>query len=55
MTYRFAELWLVEGFLDCSFDDAVEQLTLLFVNALGLRAPSPTASVANSAEDLVVD
>jgi AcrR family transcriptional regulator len=36
MTYRFPEMWFVEGLLDCDFDDGVEQLTLLFVNALGL-------------------
>ncbi len=36
MTWRFAEMWLVEGVLTCSFDDGVEQLTALFVNALQL-------------------
>jgi AcrR family transcriptional regulator len=36
MTSRFPELWLVEGLLDCSFDEGVEQLTRVFVNALGL-------------------
>jgi AcrR family transcriptional regulator len=36
MTWRFAELWLVDGVLDCSFDEGVEQLTTLFVNALQL-------------------
>jgi len=36
MTARFAELWLVEGDLDCSFDVGVEQLTRLFLNALRL-------------------
>lgn len=34
MTIRFAEAWLVESAVDCTFDDAVEQLTLLFVNAM---------------------
>jgi AcrR family transcriptional regulator len=34
MTARFAELWLVEGDLDCSFDVGVDQLTRLFINAL---------------------
>jgi AcrR family transcriptional regulator len=34
MTQRFAELWLVEGDLDCSFDVGVDQLTRLFINAL---------------------
>jgi AcrR family transcriptional regulator len=36
LTVRFAEEWLVEGAIDCDFDDAVEQLTLVFVNTLGL-------------------
>jgi AcrR family transcriptional regulator len=36
LTVRFAEGWLVEGSIECEFDDAVDQLTLLFVNALGL-------------------
>ncbi len=39
MTTRFPELWLVEGALDCSFDEGVEQLTRVFVNALGLKEP----------------
>jgi AcrR family transcriptional regulator len=34
MTNRFPEMWLVQGFLDCSFEDGVEQLTLVFLNAL---------------------
>jgi AcrR family transcriptional regulator len=37
MTGRFAEMWFVEGQLDCSFDDGVEQITALFVNALQLK------------------
>jgi AcrR family transcriptional regulator len=36
MTYRFPEMWLVQGLIDCDFDTVVDQLTLLFVNALGL-------------------
>ncbi len=36
MTYRFPEMWLVQGLLDTDFDTAVDQMTLLFVNALGL-------------------
>ena len=43
LTTRFAETWLVEGAVDCSFDDAVDQLTLLFVNALGLTDGSEPA------------
>jgi hypothetical protein len=34
MTTRFAEFWLVEGTVDCSLEDAVEQLTNLYVNAM---------------------
>jgi AcrR family transcriptional regulator len=37
MTTRFPEMWLVEGSLDCGFDEGVEQLTRVFVNALGLE------------------
>jgi AcrR family transcriptional regulator len=40
MMSRFAEMWLVEGFLDCGFDAAVEQLTAVFVNALGVNEAS---------------
>jgi len=37
MTARFPELWLVEGRVDCSFDEGVEQLTDIFINALQIR------------------
>jgi hypothetical protein len=37
MTSRFPELWLVQGFLDCAFDDGVEQLATIFINGLQLR------------------
>jgi AcrR family transcriptional regulator len=40
MTSRFAEMWLVQGFVDCRFEQAVEQITRLFVNALGLKDDS---------------
>jgi AcrR family transcriptional regulator len=44
MVARFAELWLVQGYREYDFDEAVEQLTLLWVNALGLRdRPRPGA------------
>jgi AcrR family transcriptional regulator len=33
---RFAELWLVEEWSDFDFDKAVEQVTLLWANAIGL-------------------
>jgi AcrR family transcriptional regulator len=44
MTYRFPEVWFVQGLIDCEFDVGVEQLTMLFVRALGLdeRAGVPT-------------
>ncbi len=36
MVTRFAELWLVQGLIDCSFEDGVDQLTSLCINSLGL-------------------
>jgi AcrR family transcriptional regulator len=36
MVARFAELWMVQGYREYDFDDAVEQLTRLWANALGL-------------------
>jgi hypothetical protein len=48
-------MWFVQDLVDCDFDVGVEQLTRLFVNALGLRGPSATAAVAASAGDLVAD
>lgn len=36
MMNRFPEMWFVQGFLDCSFDEAADQLTLLFANTLQL-------------------
>jgi AcrR family transcriptional regulator len=36
MTYRFPEMWFVQGFLNCDFELGVDQLTRLFVNALGI-------------------
>lgn len=41
MSSRFAEMWLAQGFLHCRFDDAVDQLTRLYVNALRLEDSSP--------------
>jgi len=40
MTNRFPELWLTQGMLDCSFEDGVEQLTRIYINALQLRDPA---------------
>jgi AcrR family transcriptional regulator len=36
MIARVAELWLVQGYRDYDFDKAVEQLSILWANALGL-------------------
>ncbi len=36
MMGRFAELWLTQGYREYDFDDAVEQLSLLWANALGI-------------------
>lgn len=36
MTLRFAEMWLVENSYEFEFDDAVEQLSRVFANALGI-------------------
>ncbi|HEX4432235.1 MAG TPA: TetR/AcrR family transcriptional regulator [Frankiaceae bacterium] len=38
MVARFAELWLVQAYREYDFDEAVEQLTILWGNALGLPA-----------------
>jgi len=43
MTNRFAELWLVQGYAKCSFEDAVEHMSRLFANALNL-ADDPVAA-----------
>jgi AcrR family transcriptional regulator len=44
MVARFAELWLVQGYRDYDFDQAVDQLTRLWANALQLRdEPAPKA------------
>jgi AcrR family transcriptional regulator len=41
MVARFAELWLVQGYRRYDFDEAAEQLTRLWANALGMPEPSP--------------
>jgi AcrR family transcriptional regulator len=42
MVARFAELWLVQGYRQYDFEQAVEQLTTLWANALRLRdEPEP--------------
>ncbi|HEX4865484.1 MAG TPA: TetR/AcrR family transcriptional regulator [Acidimicrobiales bacterium] len=37
MTSRFPEMWFVEGRVDCPFEDGVEQLTRMLMNALGIE------------------
>lgn len=37
MVTRFAEMWFVQGQIDCTFDEGVEQLTTLCMNALQLK------------------
>jgi AcrR family transcriptional regulator len=53
MTYRFPEMWFVQGFLDCDFDEGVDQLTMLFMNALGLPRMPPGPEARPSADDSV--
>jgi AcrR family transcriptional regulator len=55
MTYRFPEMWFVQGLLDCDFDLGVDQLTRLFVNALGLHEPAAAPSAENSNDALISD
>ncbi len=43
MVARFAELWLTQGYRSYNFDKAVEQLTTIWANALGL-GPQPRPS-----------
>lgn len=42
MTVRFPELWLVQGWVNCSFEKGVDQLSRAFINALGLKDPGPS-------------
>ena len=42
MVARFAEMWLVQGYREYDFDEAVDQLSILWANALGLKEqPEP--------------
>jgi AcrR family transcriptional regulator len=40
MVARFAELWLTQGYRNYDFEEAVDQLTLLWANAIGLATDS---------------
>lgn len=50
MIARFAELWLTQGYREYEFDEVVEQLSLLWANALGLDATPPQRSRSRSAK-----
>ena len=41
MIARVAELWLVQRYREYDFDKAVEQLSILWANALGLTDERP--------------
>ena len=41
MVSRFAEMWFVQGMLDCAFEKGVDQLTSLCINALQLENRPP--------------
>ncbi len=43
MTSRFLEMWLVEGYLNCSFNKAADQMARVLINALGLKPKSSNA------------
>ena len=46
MVGRFAELWMVQGYRDYDFEEAVEQLTVLWGNALGIATEELAAPAA---------
>jgi AcrR family transcriptional regulator len=48
MIARVAELWLVQGYRDYDFEVAVEQLSILWANALGLREDTSRAKQTRS-------
>jgi AcrR family transcriptional regulator len=48
MTYRFPEMWFVEGLFECDFDWGVEQFTRVFVRALGLENAAPDQAGAGT-------
>jgi AcrR family transcriptional regulator len=37
LTYRFAEMWLVHGAVECTMEHAVDQVSQIFINALKLK------------------
>ena len=38
VTYRFTELWLVQGAVDCTVDQATEHITKFLANALQMNS-----------------
>ena len=44
MVTRFAEMWLVQEMVDCTLDEAVENLATLLLNALGVERREPLDS-----------
>ena len=50
MMGRFAELWLVEGWGTFDFDEAVDQMTRLWANAIGLREPAEVPQAGKAAK-----
>jgi AcrR family transcriptional regulator len=41
LTYRFAEMWLVHGAIECTLEHALEQVSQIFANALRLKDRPP--------------
>lgn len=46
MVARFAELWPVRVYREDDFDEAVEQLTILWADAPGMKEDPPTDASA---------
>jgi AcrR family transcriptional regulator len=46
MTFRFPEMWFVQGLFEYDFDEGVEQFTRVFVRALGLQDDAARSSGA---------
>jgi AcrR family transcriptional regulator len=44
MVGRFAEQWFVQGYRNYDFDDTIEQLTLIWGNALGIETAATSES-----------
>jgi AcrR family transcriptional regulator len=47
MIGRLAELWLTQGYREYDFDEAVDQITLLWANAVGVSVPPETKKKAS--------